>query len=83
MRRPALSDFVIPVGIAGGALVGLLLAVIDLPDGTSVKDAYRGDPKDSLGMLAVFYIFAGAIAGTLVGLAVAITLYFKKRRRMN
>jgi hypothetical protein len=39
-----------------------------------VKAAFPGDPGDGMAMLAMFYMFAGAIAGAFVGVVLAITL---------
>jgi hypothetical protein len=82
MQRPNLRDFIVPLGIVFGALVGLCIALIDLHSAGAVK-ALPGDPRDGLGLLAVFYMFAGAISGALAGVVLALTLYFKKRQSLR
>lgn len=34
-------------------------------------------------MLAMFYMFTGAIAGAFISVVLAITLYFKKRQSLR
>jgi hypothetical protein len=83
MRRPNLRDFLVPLGIIVGALVGLCIALIDLPSAGSVKAALPGDPGDGVAMLAMFYMFAGAMAGAFIAVVLALTLYFKKRQSLR
>jgi membrane associated rhomboid family serine protease len=82
MRQPHLRDFIVPSGIVFGALVGLCIALIDLPSAGAVK-ALPGDPGEGTAMLAMFYMFAGAIAGAFVGVVLALTLYFKRRQSLR
>jgi hypothetical protein len=83
MRRPNSRDFIVPLGIVCGALVGLCVAWIDLPSAGALKAALPGDSRDGLGLLAVFYMFTGAMAGAFAGVVLALTLYFKKRQSLR
>lgn len=73
---------IIPLGMVGGAVVGLLVARV--MTGTGEPEIRRpGDPGDAHAMLGVFIMFAGAAAGTIVGVIVAVALYIKRKLRMK
>lgn len=73
---------VIPLGMGGGAVVGLLVAI--LMAGAGGSEVRRpDDPGDALAMLGVFFMLAGAGAGTVVGVIVAVGLYLKRRREVK
>jgi NhaP-type Na+/H+ or K+/H+ antiporter len=73
---------IIPLGMGGGAVVGLLVAMFMA--GTGEPEVRRpDDPGDALAMLGVFFMFAGAAAGTVLGVVVAVVLYLKRRREMK
>ncbi len=82
MKGPSWRDMIIPLGMGGGAIVGLLVAIlmtrIDEPQVRSPDD-----PGDALAMLGVFFMLAGAAAGTVIGVIVAIMLYLKRRQEMK
>ena len=82
LKGPSWRDMVIPLGMGGGAVVGLLVAIFMA--GTGESEARRpDDPGDALAMLGVFFMFAGAAAGTVIGVVVAVVLYLKRRREME
>jgi hypothetical protein len=82
VKGPTLLSLVIPIGMIGGALLGLLLGFYTLPAGEpSAASRPPGDPNDGPAMLGVFLMFAGAAAGTLIGIVAALVLYLKKRRQ--
>jgi hypothetical protein len=70
---------VIPLGMAGGAIIGVLVIVLQSGVGDSEARA-PGDPGDALAMLAVFSMLAGAAYGTVVGVIVAAVLSLKRKR---
>ena len=73
---------VIPLGMGGGAAVGLLVAIF--MTGTVESEVRISDnPGDARAMLGVFFMFAGAVAGTVVGVIVAIALQLKRRREVK
>jgi len=73
---------VIPLGMGGGAVVGLLVAIFMA--GIGEPEVRRLDgPGDALAMLGVFFMFAGAVTGTVIGVIVAIMLYLKRKREMK
>ncbi len=82
MKGPSWKDMVIPLGIAGGAVGGLLVAMFMAGAGESGVRR-PDDPGDALAMLGVFFMFAGAAAGTVVGVIVAVVLYLKRKREMK
>jgi hypothetical protein len=78
MKGPTWRDLIIPLGMGGGAVIGLLVAIISLR-GSASNVRSPDDPGDALAMLGMFFMFAGAIIGTFIGIVVAIALYLKKR----
>ena len=82
MKGPSLRDMVIPLGIGGGAVAGLLIAIIMMGTGKSEVRS-PDDPGDAAAMLGVFFMFAGAAIGTFIGVIVAIVWYLKRRREMK
>ena len=73
---------VIPLGMGGGAVIGLLVAIFMAGTGKSEVES-PDDPGDALAMLSVFFMFEGAAIGTLIGVIVALVLYLKRRREMK
>lgn len=73
---------VIPLAMGGGAVVGLLVAIFMAGAGES-EVRRPDDPGDALAMLGVFFMFAGAATGTVIGVIVAVVLYLKRRREMK
>ena len=79
IKGPSLRDMVIPLGMGGGAVTGLLVAILTV--GTSKPEARSpDDPGDAAAMLGMFFMLAGAAIGTLVGVIASIILYLKRRR---
>ena len=73
---------IIPLGMAGGAVVGLLVAIFIT--GTGASEVRRpDDPGDALAMLGVFFMLAGAAGGTVIGVIVALALYLKRKQEMK
>jgi hypothetical protein len=83
MKRPSLRDMVIPLGMFGGACAGLLVATFMNVVGEPAGVRRPGDPGDAPAMLGVFFMLAGATAGTVLGVIVAIASYLKRRREMK
>jgi hypothetical protein len=82
MRRvkgPTLISLVVPLGMLGGALLGVLLGYALSIGGTQAASRPPGDPNDGPAMLGVLLMFAGAVAGTLAGVVIAVLLHLKKR----
>jgi uncharacterized protein involved in exopolysaccharide biosynthesis len=82
MRGPSLRDLIIPIGMGGGAFVGILIAVLE----TRTNESFvrqSGDPGDAAAMMGVIYMFAGAALGMLFGVIAAVILYLKRRRLMQ
>jgi hypothetical protein len=82
MKGPTWRDLIIPLGMGGGAGIGLLVAVILLRTGESNVRS-PGDPGDAAAMFGMFLVFAGTIIGTIIGIVVAVALYLKKKGRPN
>jgi hypothetical protein len=80
-KSPALFFLLIPLGMLGGALLSLLLGYALSVGGAPAAPRQPGDPNDGPAMLGVFLMFAGAAAGTLVGIVLAVLLYLKKRQQ--
>ncbi len=78
LKGPTWRDLIIPIGMGGGTVIGLLVAVILLRGGAPNLRS-PDDPGDAPAMLGMFFMFAGAIIGTFIGIVVAIALYLKKR----
>ena len=73
---------VIPLGMGGGAVVGVLVSIAMIGIGES--GARRpGDPGDAHAMLGVFFMLPGTVAGTVIGLIVAAVLYLKRKRELK
>ena len=69
-------------GDGRGAVAGLLVATLMAGiDGGEVRRP--DDPGDALAMLGVFFMLAGAAAGTVIGVIVAAMLYLKRRRAVG
>ena len=80
LKGPTWRDLIIPLGMGGGALIGILVALIEMRTGESnVRNA--GGHGDAAAMLGVFFMFIGGAIGTLIGIVVATALYLKKRRQ--
>ena len=77
MQLPTLKELIIPLAMIAGAVAGLLYASYDLP---SYREASADVTGEGGGLLAVIYMFEGAIAGAVTGIIVALFLYVKKRR---
>jgi hypothetical protein len=76
MRPPTLKELIVPLAMIGGAIAGLLYASYDLP---SYGQTSTNDVREAAGMLAVIYMFLGAIAGAVAGIIAALGLHYKKR----
>jgi Trk-type K+ transport system membrane component len=73
---------IIPLGLGGGAVVGFVVAIFMTG---AVESGVRrlDDPGDAPAMLGVFFMFAGAAAGSVIGVIAAVVLYLKGKREMK
>jgi hypothetical protein len=79
MKKPSWRDMIIPLGMLGGGIAGLLV-VAPTPGTAEPEVRSPGDPGDALAMLGVFFMLAGAAVGTVVGVIVTLALYLIRRR---